>query len=237
MTSSSRATSDRVFLAAATLLFIGSVAVTIAWCTSMTAMPGMPMPGGWTMTMTWMRMGEQTWFEGAAAFLTMWMVMMAAMMLPSLVPTLWRWRESVRRTGESRLGLLTMLVGAGYLSVWAVAGAVVYVLGVTFAELAMRQPALSRAVPVGTAVIVLAAIALQFSPWKARQLACWRAADRTCLPAPTAGGVWQSGLRLGWDCVRSSGNLMMLLLVLGLMDLVAMAAVTAAITLERLTAR
>jgi predicted metal-binding membrane protein len=223
-----------VFIAAATLLFTGSVAITIAWCASMAAMPGMPMPGGWTMTMTWMRMGEQTWLEGAASFLAMWMVMMVAMMLPSLAPALWRCRDAVRRTGESRPGRMTMLVGAGYLSVWAVAGAVVYVLGLTFAELAMRQPALSRAVPLGIGAIALVAIALQFTSWKARQLACWRAADRICLPAPTAGRVWQSGLRMGWDCVRSSGNLMMILLVLGLMDLVVMAAVTAAITLERL---
>jgi len=31
--------------------------------------------------------------------------MMAAMMLPSLVPMLWRYRQAVARTGETRLGI------------------------------------------------------------------------------------------------------------------------------------
>ena len=35
--------------------------VTVAWCSSMSAMGGMPMPGGWTMSMAWMRMPGQTW--------------------------------------------------------------------------------------------------------------------------------------------------------------------------------
>jgi predicted metal-binding membrane protein len=37
----------------------------------------------------------------------MWVVMMVAMMLPSLVPMLWRYRHAVGRTGETRLGRLT----------------------------------------------------------------------------------------------------------------------------------
>ena len=55
---------------------------------------------------------------GAAAFVGMWVVMMAAMMLPSLVPMLWRYRRAARRTGETRLGRLTALVGVGYFFVW-----------------------------------------------------------------------------------------------------------------------
>jgi predicted metal-binding membrane protein len=42
--------------------------------------------------------------------LGMWIVMMVAMMLPSLVPMLWRYRLAVGRTGETRLGRLTALV-------------------------------------------------------------------------------------------------------------------------------
>jgi hypothetical protein len=40
-------------------------------------------------------------------------VMMIAMMLPSLVPILWRYRQAVGRTGDTRLGRLTALVGVG----------------------------------------------------------------------------------------------------------------------------
>jgi len=88
----------------------------------MSAMGEMPMPGGWTMSMAWMRMPGQTWPVAAASFLGMWVVMMVAMMLPSLVPMLWRYRQAVGRTGETRLGWLTALVGVGYFLVWTVFG-------------------------------------------------------------------------------------------------------------------
>jgi hypothetical protein len=84
----------------------------------MSAIGEMPMPGGWTMSMAWMRMPGQTWPGAAASFLGMWVVMMVAMMLPSLLPMLWRYRQAVGRTGETHLGRLTALVGVGYLFVW-----------------------------------------------------------------------------------------------------------------------
>jgi hypothetical protein len=46
-------------------------------------MSEMPMPGGWTMSMMWMRMPGQTWLAVAASFTGMWLVMMAVMMLRS----------------------------------------------------------------------------------------------------------------------------------------------------------
>src|SRR3954468_22835597 len=69
------------FVAVCALLFAGSAAVTIAWGGSMAEMDGMPMPGGWAMSMTWMRMPAQTWLDAAASFVAMWMIMMVAMML------------------------------------------------------------------------------------------------------------------------------------------------------------
>ena len=68
---------------------------------SMSAMGGMPMPGGWTMSMPWMRMPGQSWPAAAASFLGMWIVMMAAMMLPSLVPMLLALPPGRRRVGET----------------------------------------------------------------------------------------------------------------------------------------
>jgi predicted metal-binding membrane protein len=117
--------SQRAFLGVSALLFAVSAAVTIVWCASMAAMGGMPMPGGWTMSMAWMRMPGQTWPGAAAAFLGMWTVMMVAMMLPSLVP-MRRYRQAIGQavggTGETRLGPLTALVGTGYFFVWTVIG-------------------------------------------------------------------------------------------------------------------
>jgi len=89
--------SQRTFFGVSALLFAASAAVTIVWCASMSAMGEMPMPGCWTMAMAWMRMPGQTWPGAAASFLGMWAVMMVAMMLPSLVPMLWRYRQAVGR--------------------------------------------------------------------------------------------------------------------------------------------
>jgi predicted metal-binding membrane protein len=129
------------------LVFAVSSAITIVWCASMSGMGDMPMPGGWTMSMAWMRMGGQTWPAAAASFLGMWVVMMVAMMLPSLMPMLWRYRRAVGRAGGARLGRLTALVGVGYFVVWTALGMAAFPVGVALAALEMQQPALARAVP------------------------------------------------------------------------------------------
>jgi predicted metal-binding membrane protein len=228
--------SQHAFLGLSALLFAASAAVTIVWCASMSAMGEMPMPGGWTMSMAWMRMPGRPWPVAAASFLGMWVVMMVAMMLPSLVAALWRYQTAIARTGDtSRLGRLTALVGVGYFFVWTVLGMGAFPLGITLAAIEMEQPALARAVPTATGVVVLIAGALQLTAWKARQLACCREAfgrGRT-LPAD-AGTAWREGLRLGLQCSHCCGALMAILLVAGVMDLRAMAVVTAAMTIERL---
>jgi predicted metal-binding membrane protein len=221
-----------MFITVAALLFGASAAATIAWCTSMSDMPQMLMPGGWSMTMTWMRMPGQTWPSTAASFLRMWIVMMIAMMLPALLPMLLRDRAALRAAGQARVEAFTALAGAGYFTLWAVLGVVIYPIGVGLAELTMRQPALSRAVPIVTAAILVIAIALQFTAWKAERLACCRTSVGE-LPQ-NATGAWRHGMRLGYDCLRCCANLMAILLILGVMDLRVMAAVTAAITFERL---
>jgi len=139
----------------------------------------------------------------------MWVVMMVAMMLPSLVPMLWRYRQAVGSTGEARRARL--------------------------AAVEMQQPALARAVPIAVGVVVLIAGALQFTACKARHLACCRVAPGRgpTLPAD-AGTAWRHGLRLGLHCSYCCGGLMVILLVIGVMDLRAMAVVAAAITVERL---
>ena len=121
--------SGRAFFAVSALLFFVSAAVTIVWCGSMSEMGDMPMPGGWTMSMAWMLMPGQTWLGAAASFLGMWIVMMVAMMLPSLTPVLWRYRRAARRTTEGRLSLLTALVGVGYFFVWTLIGLAAFPLG------------------------------------------------------------------------------------------------------------
>jgi predicted metal-binding membrane protein len=158
-----------------------------------------------------------------------------AMMLPSLAPMLWRYRQAVRRTDETRLGRLTAFMGAGYFFVWTVFGMAAFPLGVALAAVEMQQPALARFVPVAVGIVVMIGGALQLTAWKARHLACCREAPghgRTL--AADAGTAWRHGLRLGLHCSRCCVGLMAILLVIGVMDLRAMAIVAAAITVERL---
>jgi len=229
----SERTSQHAFLGVSALLFAVSATVTIAWCASMSAM-GMPMPGGWTMSMAWMRMPDQSWLDAAASFVGMWVVMMAAMMLPSLVPMLRRYRIAVATIAPAALGRLTAIVGAGYFFAWTVFGLAMFPVGAALAEIEMRQPALSRAVPVLVGLAVVLAGALQFTPWKARQLACCREQPRHAPPLTAGiGSAWRHGMRLGRDCILCCAGLMAILLVAGVMDLRVMAAVTLAITAER----
>lgn len=223
------------FFAVSALLFAASVAITIVWCAAMSGMGEMPMPGDWSMSMTWMRMPGQSWPGAAAMFLGMWLVMMVAMMLPSLIPMLWRYREAVGATGARRPGGFSALVGIGYFLVWTVFGAVAFPVGVALAAIQMQQPAVARAIPIAAGVVVLLAGSLQFTQWKLRHLGCCRAAsirDRS-LPADPATAL-RYGLRLGLHCGQCCAGLIAILLVIGVMNLGAMAVVAVAITVERL---
>src|ERR1022692_560531 len=189
------------FVAVSGLIFAVSMAATIYFCRSMSG--GMDMPGGWTMSMTWMRMPGQSWTASASMFLLMWLTMMVAMMLPSLVPMLRRYRNAVDRRGETRLGPLTTLVGAGYFFVWTVFGVAAFAIGTALAAGVMERPAVARAVPITVGVVVLLAGSFQLSEWKARHLVCCRESpgrDRTM--RADVGTAWRHGLRLGFECAQ-----------------------------------
>jgi predicted metal-binding membrane protein len=231
----SERTSRRVFFGISSLLFVGSAAATIVWCSFMTTTEEMPMPGGWTMSMAWMGMPGHTWLFNAFSLLGMWIVMMVAMMVPSLVPMLQRYRRAVDCSGQEHLGRLTVLVGIGYFFVWTVFGVAAFPLGAGLTAIEMQHPEVARAAPIAAGVVVLLAGAIQFTGWKARHLACCRQApgrDRM-LPAD-AGTAWRHGLFLGFHCSLCCAGLMVILLVIGIMNLRAMAVVGIAITIERL---
>ena len=212
--------SERGLLGVAALLFVASAVASVVWCNAMPPMSPVPM--------AWMPMCGQTWPTFAASFIGMWTVMMVAMMLPSLLPTLRRYRAALHAGGEPRADLSTAVAAAWYFVVWTAIGAVVFALGATMTQLTLMWPVWARALPVAGAAIVLAAGALQFSAWKARQLA-------RCRAAPLSGGsAWRDGLRLGQRCATSCAGLTAILLMAGVMDLQAMLAVSAAVTLERL---
>jgi predicted metal-binding membrane protein len=227
--------SRRAFLGVSAIVFAASAAMTIAASASMATMGEMAMPGGWALSMVWMRMPGQTWLGAAAAFVGMWVVMMVAMMLPSLTPMLWHYGQAVGAAGAARSGRLTAIVGAGYFFVWAVVGTVVFPLGVALAATLMREPALARFVPMVVGVAVLIAGARQQSGWKTRHLAFCRNIPGCSHSLPAdAGSAWRHGLRLGLHCGQSCASLTAVALCLGVMDVRVMAAVTAVVTAEHL---
>ena len=210
--------SERAFLATAALLFMGSAAGTIVLCRSMSG--GMAMPGGWTMSMAWMRMPGQTLLGAAMMFTLMWVTMMVAMMLPSLAPILRHLRG--RR----------WLVAAAYFVVWTLFGIAAYAAGIALAAAEMRVQGLARAVPAATASVLFLAGLVQMTYWKAQHLACCRVV--TLPMTPGLRGAWSEGIRLGVHCILCCSGLIVVLLVLGVMNLAVMVLVSAAITIERL---
>ena len=206
------------------------------------------MGGAHAMSMAWAPGPGQPWLAAAAAlliwaatFVVGWTAMMGAMMLPSLVPMLRRYRRAVRAARACvpldgrQLATLTAIVAAGYLAVWCAAGVGLVPLIVAAGAAAARWSLLARSAPVIAAALVVGAGVLQLSRWKSRRLDCCREArERRQLRPVGARTAWRHGLRLGVDCVQSCAPLTAMLLAVGMMDLRVMAAVTGAITAERL---
>ncbi|MDQ2889048.1 MAG: DUF2182 domain-containing protein [Gemmatimonadota bacterium] len=227
-------TSHRAFLGVSALIVALSATGTIAGCLSMSATAGMLMPGGWKVSMMWIRMPGQTWAGATTSFVAMWIAMMVAMMLPSLVPVLLRYRQAVGSPVDARMGRLTALVGIGYFFPWAGLGLAVFPMGVALTAVALQLPAFARAVPYAAGIVVLLAGALQFTAWKARHLAGWRQTLRSdgALSADSR-SAWRLGMRIGLRCTQCCAGSTAILLVLGVMDLRVMAVVTAAVATER----
>ncbi|MBN3856199.1 DUF2182 domain-containing protein [Paraburkholderia sp. Ac-20340] len=225
------ARAQMIFAAVVVLLFAASAAATVLRYTSMSAMSGTPMPGGWTLSAAWLPLCGRTWLQTAASFISMWATMMPAMMLPALAPMLWHERESP----DIQSGLLIISGAAGYFSVWLLAGSVLFPLGAALASLAVHLPALARAAPLAAGVVVLIAGVLQCTSWKTRRLACCHSL-RACHHASPANVVdaMREGTRLALRCGLCCSNWMAVLLATGVMDRHATLIVSAAIAIERI---
>ena len=182
-----------------------------------------------------MSMAAETWYHAAAGYLGMWLAMMVPMMLPSLIPMLTRYRRSLRGAGGIQLHGLTLLAGVGYFAVWAALGMAAYTAGVGLMAVGMRWTAAGRWLPVAAGLVLLLAGLVQFTAWKARQLAHCRDGGTCCpAPLPTGLGALRHGVRLGLQCSLRCGSLMLALVATGMMNVPAMIAVTVAVSAERL---
>ena len=163
------------------------------------------------------------------AFLVAWIVMMAAMMLPSSAPMFLLFRVSA---GDGTHGeLRTLAFGAGYLLVWAVVGAIVLV-----AQRVLDVLVSPDMRPYGVAAVLLAAGAYQFTPLMAT---CLRACQT---PADFLVRHWRGGtvgaLRLGVDhglyCLGCCWALMAVLVAAGGMGLAWVVLIALIVLVEKL---
>lgn len=193
------------------------------------------MPGGWSMSALWTPMCGQTWLGAATSFVGMWTAMMAAMMLPISLPELGRHWQRVRATPRAVATSVTLATFVSYALAWAVTGAIVFVGGNALAATLPSAAPLARLVPLAAGFLIVLAGAVQFTAWKARQIACCanpRSLDR--IPAIELRAACRFGFRLAFEGGLCCANLMTVLLLVGVMDSRAMAAITAAMSFERI---
>jgi predicted metal-binding membrane protein len=169
---------------------------------------------------------------GAGLFLVTWVVMMVAMMFPSVVPMVLTHAGVVRSRGEGTVPTAAFV--AGYLVVWMVAGLVP--LGVVQLLGSSTATPLSGWLPrIGGAEVVLAG-AYQLTRLKN---ACLRACRShiAFVGAHDLGGgssaAARTGISYGVYCLGSCWPLMAVLAVLGLMNLVWMAVFSVVFFLEK----
>ncbi len=172
--------------------------------------------------------GRQVW-SGADAMVVfaMWVVMMVAMMTPSVSPTLLLFTSILRGRALqpfARVGLFLM----GYLLVWSGFSA-----AAALAQLALHE-AVSTGALIGGAVLAGAGI-FQFTSLKHACLARCRSPQGFFMTEWREGarGALVMGLRHGVSCLGCCWLLMSLLFVAGVMNLVWMAAIAIFVLVEK----
>jgi predicted metal-binding membrane protein len=218
----------------AAAVFAGTVWYTIYSCNQMAG--GMPMPGGWVMSMMWMPMPGQSSVAAAAMFIAMWTAMMIAMMLPSALPMILLYRRVLRFRGESLAGLRSTVMIAGYFLVWTAFGVATFFLGTALARAEMMFDALSRAIPTIAGMTLIVCGIYQWTPWKMSCLRCCQ--DPMSLVARHLHGGWRGSLMLGLHegatCAVCCWSLMVIQIILGMMNLFVMGGIALVIGIEKM---
>ena len=192
---------------------------------------------GWWWTVDQMRGMDNGPWTGLGAlgwFLGVWVVMMAAMMFPSVAPMALVWIRSVAarpRTQERVAGITSFL--AGYLCAWATFGAAVYLVLLGAGRLADDAPAAARWV--GTAIFAVAAV-YQLSPLKGACLRHCRTPVGSLFHYASYRGPARDlrvGMHHGLYCVGCCWGLMIVLVAVGAMNVLAMITLAGVILIEK----
>ncbi|MEX0796357.1 MAG: DUF2182 domain-containing protein [Acidimicrobiia bacterium] len=211
-----------VGFAAASWAYLGLVATQMG---DMSSVLAMPMTSAWTPFQT-------------GLMVTMWAVMMAAMMLPSAVPMVLAYDRLDRRSAEGQGGSTPLFV-AGYVVVWAA-----FAVAATSVQWVLHNMALVNGMGGATrsglsSLLLIGAGIFQFSPVKKRSLGACRTPMGFMTTSWRDGraGALRMGLHHGTLCLRCCWALMILLFVLGVMNLVWVAALAIFVLAEKVSRR
>ena len=209
----------------AVLLLAGAA---IAWVVTVSRMRGMDMGPGTDL-------GGLSWFAGV------WAVMMAAMMLPSLVPMAATYAQQAGGgavAGTPRALMKTTLFVGGYLAAWALIGLAAWALVREVRSLRLSFLAWNDGGRYFAAAVIAAAGLYELTRFKARCLRHCR--DRRLLVADWRGGprgAARMGLAQGAYCIGSSWALMAVLFALGVMSITWMVVIAVLVAMEKLLSR
>jgi len=162
---------------------------------------------------------------GLAAFVPVWTLMMAAMMLPSVAPAATRYARSAAGRQTAR----TAGLAGGYLAIWAAAGVPAFGLAWLAGWVTGRHPGAAHIL----AVAAFAACGVyQLSGPKDRCLTHCR------VPLPLARrrgwlGNMAAGVRHGAYCLGCCWGLMVILVAVGVMNVAAMVGLAVVVLTEK----
>jgi predicted metal-binding membrane protein len=192
----------------------------------------------WAITVAQARsMGNGPGTMGLAlpVFLGLWVLMMAAMMLPSVAPVAVLWTRSISgvSTGTGRVMRISQFL-SGYLLAWTACGAIAF-MALVGSERLLTSSA-TAAKWLGVAIFATAGI-YQFTPWKDWCLRRCRSplgALMYYIGFKGPGRDVRVGLHHGATCVGCCWGLMILLIAVGVMNIAVMVGLAAIIFVEKL---
>jgi predicted metal-binding membrane protein len=196
-------------------------------------MPEMAGGPGMAMMMT-----PQTAFSAAPLALnaTMWFVMMLGMMLPSAVPMILLFAAVQRRQQSSAPFVATAVFVAGYFLIWGGFSLVATAGQAGLVKMSLLGNDLSMTSALLGGALFVAAGAYEWSPLKRRCLSHCQSPMSFVVGhwRPGAAGALRMGAEHGLYCLGCCWVLMLLLLTVGVMNLLWVAALTVLVLLQKL---
>jgi predicted metal-binding membrane protein len=189
--------------------------------------------------MSGMDAGPGTDLGGLGFWLTAWVVMMAAMMFPSIAPMVVmyaRIQEGKRQKGQPTEAGATAIFVCGYLLTWAAVGLLAYALFELGRSSGLGFLAWDRGGPYLAGGVILAAAIYQLTPLKDVCLRHCRSPITFILMHWRHGriGALRMGIEHGGWCVGCCWGLMAALFALGVMSIGWMVLIAALIAFEKL---